>query len=122
MCASPFGGSRSRAHWSRTDNRHVPPMSDRELGVQFPVLEAKRETPVKTLLTPFSLLFTLLFTFVLLSVSLSAAPRDVSVSAPPSTVEVYDVLELTASVSSPDVPNPFVDAFLEGDFLLCVVQ
>lgn len=63
-------------------------------------------------------LFSLLLTFVLFPVSLCAAPHDVSVSAPPSTVEVYDVLELTASVSSPDVPNPFIDASLEGDFLL----
>jgi Domain of unknown function (DUF5060) len=65
----------------------------------------------------FPLLFFVL-AIILFAVSVSAAPRDVSLSAPPSTVEVYDVLELSAAISSPDARNPFTDASLDGDFVL----
>lgn len=63
----------------------------------------------------FSLLFSVL-AITLFAVTLDAAPRDVSLSAPPPTVEAYDVLELTATVMAPDASNPFTDASLEGDF------
>jgi hypothetical protein len=60
----------------------------------------------------------LFFAVILFSPFLVAAPRDVSFSTPPRTVEVFDVFELSASVSSPDAPNPFIDASFEGDFIL----
>jgi hypothetical protein len=67
---------------------------------------------------PFLLLFALLFPTSFPSNAHAAVSRDVSLSAPPATVETYDVLELTASTSSPNATNPFTDASLEGDFLL----
>jgi Domain of unknown function (DUF5060)/Protein of unknown function (DUF4038) len=45
-----------------------------------------------------------------------AAPKDVSFSTPPNSVEVYDIFEVSATVSSPDATNPFTGATLEGDF------
>ena len=45
-------------------------------------------------------------------------PKDVSFSTPPNSVEVYDILELSATISSPDATNPFTAATLEGDFSL----
>jgi len=45
-------------------------------------------------------------------------PKDVSFSTPPNSVEVYDILELSATISSPDAANPFTAATLEGDFSL----
>ncbi|PYX50876.1 MAG: hypothetical protein DMG76_33625, partial [Acidobacteria bacterium] len=37
---------------------------------------------------------------------------------PPNSVEVYDILELSATISSPDAANPFTAATLDGDFSL----
>jgi Domain of unknown function (DUF5060)/Protein of unknown function (DUF4038) len=60
----------------------------------------------------------LLVTAILFPPSLAAAPRDISFSVPPRTVEVFDIFELSASLSSPDAANPFTDASFEGDFYL----
>ncbi len=59
-----------------------------------------------------------LFGSALFPCLLVAAPRDVSLSAPPRSVEVFDIFELSATVSSPDARNPFTDASFEGDFIL----
>lgn len=59
-----------------------------------------------------------LFGFALFPSPVLAAPRDVSLSPPPHSVEVFDVFELFATVSSPDASNPFTDASFEGDFVL----
>ncbi|HXY01642.1 MAG TPA: DUF5060 domain-containing protein [Candidatus Limnocylindrales bacterium] len=59
-----------------------------------------------------------LFIIGFLSSPLVAAPREVSFNVPRSTVESYDVFELSASVSSPDAANPFNDVSFEGDFSL----
>src|SRR6185437_4248552 len=40
----------------------------------------------------------------------------VSFSEPESQVEAYEFVEITATVSSPDVIDPFTDAALEGSF------
>jgi hypothetical protein len=60
----------------------------------------------------------LLVIAILFPPSLAAAPRDISFSVPPRTVEVFDIFELSASLSSPDVANPFTDASFEGNFSL----
>src|SRR6267154_371390 len=60
----------------------------------------------------------LLNTIVFSPSNLVATPRDVSFSMPPNSVEVYDILELSATISSPDAANPFTAATLDGDFSL----
>ena len=56
-----------------------------------------------------------MFVLLLLPV-LQGAPRDVSFSQPAASVEGYDFLEVTATVTAPDARNPFVDATLNGSF------
>src|SRR6476659_2056394 len=56
-----------------------------------------------------------MFVLLLLPV-LQAAPRDVSFSQPAASVEGYDFLEVTATVTAPDARNPFVEATLNGSF------
>ena len=56
-----------------------------------------------------------MFVLVLLRV-LHGAPRDVSFSQPAGSVEGYDFLEVTATVTAPDARNPFTDATLSGSF------
>jgi hypothetical protein len=56
-----------------------------------------------------------LVSLLLLPGLLSASPR-VSFSQSALNVEAYDFVEITATVDSPDVPNPFTDATLEGSF------
>ena len=60
----------------------------------------------------------LLNTIVFSPSNLVAVPRDVSFSMPPNSVEVYDILELSATISSPDAVNPFTASTLDGDFSL----
>jgi hypothetical protein len=45
-----------------------------------------------------------------------ATPREVSFAASAITVEAYNFAEVTVTVSSPDVRNPFTDASVEGFF------
>lgn len=47
---------------------------------------------------------------------LLANPKDVSFSKAPAQVDAYDFAEITASITSADVHNPFVDASLTGSF------
>jgi len=47
---------------------------------------------------------------------LSAAPAAVSFSTPATSVETYDFVEITASVTAPDANNCFSDASLSGAF------
>jgi len=56
-----------------------------------------------------------MFVLLLLPV-LQGAPRDVSFSQPAASVEGYDFLEVTATVTAPDARNPFLDATLNGSF------
>jgi len=56
-----------------------------------------------------------MFVLLLLPV-LQGAPRDVSFSQPAASVEGYDFLEVTATVTAPDARNPFVEATLNGSF------
>jgi Protein of unknown function (DUF4038)/Domain of unknown function (DUF5060) len=58
----------------------------------------------------------LLVTATLFSSSLAAAPRDIAWSVAPRTVKVFDIFEISASLSSPDAANPFTDVSFEGDF------
>jgi hypothetical protein len=60
----------------------------------------------------------LLLILVLRPSWLMARPEDISFSAAPQRVEVFDIFELSVSVSSPEAANPFTDASLEGDFVL----
>jgi len=60
----------------------------------------------------------LLLNLVLRPSLLLARPGDISFSTRPHRVEVFDIFELSVSVSSPDAANPFTDASLEGDFVL----
>ncbi|MGC1536803.1 MAG: hypothetical protein WA795_12925, partial [Candidatus Sulfotelmatobacter sp.] len=46
--------------------------------------------------------------------ALSADPAEVSFSTAPAQVERFDYVEITASVMTPDVRNPFTDAALTG--------
>jgi hypothetical protein len=57
----------------------------------------------------------LMFVLLLLPV-LHGAPRDVSFSQPAESIEGYDFLEVTATVTAPDARNPFMDAMLTGSF------
>ncbi len=66
-------------------------------------------------------LLRVVLSFLVISIcahSLIAAPRDVSFTVSRSTVEAYDVFELSAAVSSPDAKNPFTDVAFAGDFSL----
>ena len=45
-----------------------------------------------------------------------AVPKDVSFNQSATSVEVYDFVEITATVTSPDVSNPFTGATLTGSF------
>jgi len=56
------------------------------------------------------------FTFVVTPAVVRAAPKDVSFSTVSSPVEAYDFVEITATVDSPDAPNPFKDVTLSGTF------
>src|SRR5579872_5533529 len=47
---------------------------------------------------------------------LLAAPKDVSFTQPAASIEAYDFVEITATVSPPDVGNPFTGATLTGSF------
>src|SRR5581483_5856337 len=47
---------------------------------------------------------------------LAAAPASVSFSQPSSTIDVYDYVEIAATVSAPDANNCFTDASLTGSF------
>ena len=60
----------------------------------------------------------LFFAVVSFCPSIVAAPHDISFSTPVRTVEVFNIFELSASLSSPDAANPFTDASFEGDFNL----
>ena len=48
--------------------------------------------------------------------SASAAPHDVSFSQSANSVEAYDYVEVTATVASPSVANPFTEATFAGSF------
>jgi len=56
-----------------------------------------------------------LLVFVMAPVLL-AAPRKVSFSQPPGSIEAYDFVEVTANVDGPDARNPFTDVTLHGSF------
>src|SRR5215467_16012892 len=45
-----------------------------------------------------------------------AAPRGVTFSQPPGSLEAYDFLEVTANVDGPDAANPFTETTLRGSF------
>ncbi len=45
-----------------------------------------------------------------------AAPKKVSFSQPPKSVDAYDFVEVTLNVEGPDATNPFTDATLRGSF------
>jgi hypothetical protein len=47
---------------------------------------------------------------------LAAAPGGVSFSLPAASIEAYDFIEVTASVTAPDGSNPFTGAALTGSF------
>src|SRR5580658_1175067 len=47
---------------------------------------------------------------------LAAAPGAVSFSPPSVSIESYDFIQVTASVTAPDVTNPFTGAALTGSF------
>jgi hypothetical protein len=51
-----------------------------------------------------------------LSPFLAAAPGDIAFSQSAASVEAYDLVEVTAQVSKPDVRNPFTEASLTGSF------
>ncbi len=53
---------------------------------------------------------------LLVTLSLFAAPSDVSFTPSAATVEAYDFLEITATVTAPDVRNPFTGVTLTGSF------
>jgi hypothetical protein len=46
--------------------------------------------------------------------TLWASPRDVSFSQPAAQIDRYDFVEITATVTAPDVKNPFEEALLTG--------
>ena len=48
----------------------------------------------------------------------AAAPPGISFAQSAPTVETYDFVEVTANMTSPDVPNPFTDATFTGWFEL----
>jgi hypothetical protein len=50
------------------------------------------------------------------SVTLAAAPGGVSFSSPAASIEAYDFIEVTASITSPDISNPFMGASFTGSF------
>lgn len=55
------------------------------------------------------------FSLVVLWVRLAAgAPAEVSFSQPAAQIDRFDFVEITATVQSPDVRNPFVDSTLTG--------
>ena len=60
----------------------------------------------------------LIGTMLLVPNNLAATPKDVVFTVPGNSVEVYDIFELSATVSSPDAENPFTAATLDGDFSL----
>lgn len=50
------------------------------------------------------------------SLVLKAAPANVSFTPAAASVEAYDFVEATVSITAPDVRNPFTDATLTGSF------
>src|SRR5438034_5308189 len=52
----------------------------------------------------------------MLAPAMVAAPKKVSFSQPPRSVDVYDFVEITVNVEGPDASNPFTDATLRGSF------
>ncbi len=52
----------------------------------------------------------------LLTSPLWSAPSSLDFSQSSATIEVYDFVEVTLKVASPDVSNPFTDATLTGSF------
>jgi hypothetical protein len=50
------------------------------------------------------------------SLTLKAAPGNVSFTPAAASVEAYDFVEATVSVTAPDVRNPFTDATMTGSF------
>jgi hypothetical protein len=56
------------------------------------------------------------FAGLTLTFALAAAPFEVSFSQPASKVEVYDFVEIVATVAQPDAGNPFTDAAVTGSF------
>lgn len=60
--------------------------------------------------------FSLLLLAGLLAVNAQGSSENVLFSAAPPQVDVFDYLEVTASVNSPNVHNPFLDARLTGVF------
>ena len=60
--------------------------------------------------------FSLLLLAVLLPVSAHGSSENVAFSAAPPRVDVFDYIEVTATINSSDAQNPFVDAMLAGVF------
>ncbi len=52
----------------------------------------------------------------MLAPAVVAAPKQVSFSQPPRSVDAYDFVEITVNVEGPDATNPFTDATLRGSF------
>ena len=52
--------------------------------------------------------------FALSPLMLAADPAEVTFSTAPAQVERFDYVEITATVRTPDVRNPFTDASLTG--------
>ena len=53
---------------------------------------------------------------MVVSTAVLAAPREVSFSPTPASVEAYDFLEVKVNVVGPDARNPFTDVTLLGSF------
>jgi hypothetical protein len=65
---------------------------------------------------PRKLEFAFLAVLALSPIISSASPANVSFSSPERQVDRYGLVEITASVQSPDAANPFEDAALTGEF------
>ena len=62
------------------------------------------------------LLFVVLISVVVLDGCAKIVPLNVSFAQSASTIQAYDFVEVTASVSWPRAKNPFTDAALSGWF------
>jgi len=55
-------------------------------------------------------------TCLLLSTSVHGASREVTFAPAASSVQAYDIAEVTVHVASPDAMNPFTDVIVTGTF------
>jgi hypothetical protein len=58
----------------------------------------------------------LLVLFSFLTADIAASPLGVTFSQSAEDVDVYDFIEVTLNVQTPDVKNPFTDVIVEGQF------